>query len=148
LQAIGGVPMRNVRLDCGFADGQEVTAYYDPMIAKLIVWGTTRDEAIETMTRALRSYTFAGLKTNVRYLERILAVSAFKEGKTFTNFLVTHEHELNMPQASDYDVALALATYLFCSGPLGTGNLNRTGNPGKELTTVWENSLLNGFRSA
>lgn len=148
LQAIGGVPMRNVRLDCGFADGQEVTAYYDPMIAKLIVWGPTRDEAIETMQRALRTYTFAGLKTNVRYLERILDVAAFREGKTFTNFLVSHERDLGMPPASDDDVALAIGAYLLCSGQSGSGSLHRAASSGKDLSTVWESSLLNGFRSA
>lgn len=143
LQAIGGVPMRNVRLDCGFSDGQEVTAHYDPMIAKLIVWGPTRDEAIETMQRALGSYTFAGLKSNVRYLERILAVDAFRKGKTFTNFLVTHEDDLRMLETSDYDRALAMGVYLLCSG-----NPQRSSSPGKEPITVWGNSLLNGFRSA
>jgi 3-methylcrotonyl-CoA carboxylase alpha subunit len=148
LQSIGGVPMRNVRLDCGFADGQEVTAYYDPMIAKLIAWGPTRSEAIETMQRALRSYAFAGLKTNVRYLERILDVVDFKKGMTFTNFLVTHEQELSMPQASDYDCALAIGAYLLCSGSHGAGRVQQSSHAGKELSTVWGNSLLNGFRSA
>lgn len=149
LQFIGGVPMRNVRLDCGFADGQEVTAYYDPMIAKLIVWGESRHQAIKTMQRALRSYTFSGLKTNVRYLERILDVNAFREGMTFTNFLITHEQELDMRQTSEYDFALAIGAYLLCSGQSGPGSSQRLGSSsGNELSTVWENSMLNGFRSA
>ena len=138
--------MRNVRLDCGFADGQEVTAHYDPMIAKLIVWEATREEAIETMCRALRSYTFAGIKTNVKYLERILAVEAFKEGKTFTDFLIAHESELAALEANDSDLAVALGAYLLCVGNLERKQLD--GIAQEEQRTVWGGSLLNGFRSA
>ncbi|MBA2173986.1 acetyl-CoA carboxylase biotin carboxylase subunit [Halobacillus locisalis] len=65
----------------------EVTPFYDPMIAKLVVHANTRDEAIELMSRAIHSYEIEGIKTNLTMLKRIITHDRFKQGDTKTTFI-------------------------------------------------------------
>ena len=60
----------NVRVDSGVEEGDEITPFYDPMIAKLIVWDETRDGALARMRKALADYRVAGLTTNIDFLSR------------------------------------------------------------------------------
>jgi acetyl-CoA carboxylase biotin carboxylase subunit len=77
----------HIRLDAGFAEGNEVTINYDPMIAKLIVWGETRAAAIERMKGALRSYVIEGIKTNIPFLLQVLEDADFVAGVYDTHFV-------------------------------------------------------------
>jgi acetyl-CoA carboxylase biotin carboxylase subunit len=79
-----------VRLDSGYAEGNTVTPYYDPMIAKLIVSGATREEAIARSIGALKDFTIEGIKTNIPLHLRILESPAFREGRLDTKFLENH----------------------------------------------------------
>ncbi|WP_309894724.1 biotin carboxylase N-terminal domain-containing protein [Archangium sp.] len=79
-----------VRLDSGYAEGNTVTPNYDPMIAKLIVTGATRAEAIERSIRALESYRIEGIKTNIPLHLRILKDPVFQAGDLNTRFLEQH----------------------------------------------------------
>ena len=79
-----------VRLDSGYAEGNTVTPNYDPMIAKLIVSGATRAEAIERSIRALESYRIEGIKTNIPLHLRILKDPVFQAGDLNTRFLEQH----------------------------------------------------------
>lgn len=79
-----------VRLDSGYAEGNTVTPNYDPMIAKLIVSGATRAEAIERSIKALESYRIEGIKTNIPLHLRILRDPAFQAGQLDTRFLENH----------------------------------------------------------
>jgi acetyl-CoA carboxylase biotin carboxylase subunit len=79
-----------VRLDAGYEAGSIVTPHYDPLLAKLIVSGPTRDEAIERAQRALASFRIEGIKTNIPLHQRIVADAAFREGKLDTHFLEHH----------------------------------------------------------
>jgi acetyl-CoA carboxylase, biotin carboxylase subunit len=79
-----------VRVDSGYEEGNIVTPNYDPMIAKLIVEGATRDQAIDRSIAALRSYTVEGIKTNIPLHLRILEDPAFREGRLDTRFLEHH----------------------------------------------------------
>ncbi|MBN1207563.1 MAG: biotin carboxylase [Myxococcaceae bacterium] len=79
-----------VRLDSGYAEGNTVTPNYDPMIAKLIVSGATRAEAIERSIQALESFRVEGIKTNIPLHLRILRDPAFREGQLDTRFLENH----------------------------------------------------------
>jgi acetyl/propionyl-CoA carboxylase alpha subunit len=81
------------------------------MIAKVVTWGTTRNDAIATMQEALSRLTIDGVKNNGRYLQRILAHPAFAEGKTTTAFLTEHEKELLAPPSDTFEQALACAAY-------------------------------------
>ncbi|MFQ5681712.1 MAG: acetyl/propionyl/methylcrotonyl-CoA carboxylase subunit alpha [Candidatus Binatia bacterium] len=99
-----------VRNDCGVYEGAEVSIYYDPMIAKLIIWGENRVEAILRMRRALGEYQVRGIKTNVAFHQWILRHPRFMAGDLNTGF-IEDEHRM-MRQEEIYphkDIALASA---------------------------------------
>lgn len=79
-----------VRLDAGYGEGNTVTPNYDPMIAKLIVTGETRAQAIERSVTALQSFRIEGIKTNIPLHLRIVQDAAFQAGELDTNFLEHH----------------------------------------------------------
>ncbi len=76
-----------VRVDSAVFDGMEVTIYYDPMIAKLIVWGETRGQAILRMRRALREFKLLGIRTNLPFFLRLMDSPSFIAGRLDTAFL-------------------------------------------------------------
>ncbi|XP_038209344.1 methylcrotonoyl-CoA carboxylase subunit alpha, mitochondrial [Zerene cesonia] len=84
----------NVRVETGVRQGQEVSVHYDPMIAKLVVWGRDRNEALAKTQRKLSEYQVAGLETNVNFLLRLSSASAFASGDVHTAFIPEHEAEL------------------------------------------------------
>ena len=77
----------NVRVDTGAAPGSKVTVYYDPMIAKLIVWGESRPAAIATMQDALDQYEIEGVKTNLPFLRRLFADPDVQAGRVSTRWV-------------------------------------------------------------
>ncbi|MBK7862308.1 MAG: ATP-grasp domain-containing protein [Archangiaceae bacterium] len=79
-----------VRLDAGYAEGDTVTPNYDPMIAKLIISGQDRAEAISRADAALQQFTIEGIKHNIPLHLRIVRDPAFKEGALDTKFLEKH----------------------------------------------------------
>ena len=86
-----------VRVDDGIESGAAVSPYYDPMLAKVIVWGQDRAEAIRKLDRALRETVVLGVTTNIPYLRAILAHPAFVAGHTSTNFLAEHMPDWSPP---------------------------------------------------
>ena len=76
-----------VRVDSGVAEGDEVSVYYDPMIAKVIATAETRDLAIARLIAALRDCSIAGVETNLPFLISLLELRAFREGGIDTGFL-------------------------------------------------------------
>ena len=76
-----------IRVDSGVAEGGEVSPYYDPMIAKVIAYGKTRDDARRQLSSALRDSTLFGLVTNKTFLARICEHPVFAEGNATTAFL-------------------------------------------------------------
>jgi acetyl-CoA carboxylase biotin carboxylase subunit len=79
-----------VRLDSGYGEGNTVTPNYDPMIAKLIVSGDTRAQAIERSVKALQDFRIEGIKTNIPLHLRIVQDAAFRAGELDTHFLEHH----------------------------------------------------------
>ncbi|MEZ4871864.1 MAG: biotin carboxylase N-terminal domain-containing protein [Bdellovibrionales bacterium] len=75
------------RLEIGFAEGDEVTSFYDSMIAKIIVWDESRPRAIEKMKRTLRDTIVFGVKTNIPFLLEILSHYEFVDGTMTTQFI-------------------------------------------------------------
>ena len=88
---------RDIRVDTGFDEGDEITPHYDPMIAKLIVRGEDRADAIARGRRGLGATHIDGPATNLALLRAVLDHPAFIEGRTFTNFLDIHRQELLAP---------------------------------------------------
>jgi 3-methylcrotonyl-CoA carboxylase alpha subunit len=83
-----------LRVDTGLRQGDKVTFYYDPMIAKLITHAADRNGAIEHMMRALASFRVEGLATNIGFLRNIMKHPAFRAGDTPTGFVTAHQAEL------------------------------------------------------
>ncbi|MDF7661363.1 urea carboxylase [Erwiniaceae bacterium L1_54_6] len=77
----------DVRVDGWIATGTEVSAYYDPMVAKLIVHAATRDAALAKMQQALGATQLHGIASNLDYLRQIVATEAFRSGNVWTRFL-------------------------------------------------------------
>jgi acetyl-CoA carboxylase biotin carboxylase subunit len=77
----------HVRNETAVTSGSSVTPFYDPMIAKLIVKGQSRQAAIERMLQALESYKVEGIKTNIPMLKEVLSHPQFQAGNTTTNFV-------------------------------------------------------------
>lgn len=102
-----------VRVDAGFVAGDEVSAHYDPMIAKLIVQGPNRSVAISKMHAALEKYEIAGLITNVEFLKKVCATPAFMAGDVETGFINKHREELfaEIPIAPEVYAQAALGSF-------------------------------------
>jgi len=79
-----------LRMDSGYASGDEVGVHYDPMLAKLIAWGGTRAEATRRLRRAVEDAWAPGVVTNLPLLRQVLAHSAWEEGSLDTGFLPRH----------------------------------------------------------
>ena len=76
-----------VRLECGVAEGVEVTVHYDPLLAKLITTGATRDEAIARMSAALDAFVVEGVKTAIPFQRRVMESAAFRTGAVHTQMV-------------------------------------------------------------
>ena len=76
-----------VRVDSGIVEGGEVSVHYDPMLAKVIASGETRDQAIARISAALRAYPILGIRTNIPFVLRILDDARFRAGTIHTSFL-------------------------------------------------------------
>ncbi len=98
-----------VRVDTGVRAGDEISQFYDPMIAKLIVWGEDRREALRRLARALEQYRIVGVTTNVAFLQRLIAHRAFAEAELDTGLIARHHAELFPPAEPPSAVALAIA---------------------------------------
>jgi acetyl-CoA carboxylase, biotin carboxylase subunit len=76
-----------VRIECGVAEGVEVTVHYDPLLAKLITTGRTRDEAIARMSAALEGFVVEGVKTAIPFQRRVMESAAFRAGAVHTQMV-------------------------------------------------------------
>ena len=77
----------HVRVDTGVYEGGEVSIYYDPMIAKLITYGTTRNESIDRMQQALDEYYIRGVSHNISFLNAVFSHPRFRAGDLTTHFI-------------------------------------------------------------
>jgi len=100
--AVPGGP--GVRDDSGIYEGFTIPTYYDPMVSKLIVGAEDRPRALARMLRALREYRLTGVRTNLRYLERIVAHPDFARGAYDTHFIPRHQDELLKAEDGGPDV--------------------------------------------
>ena len=76
-----------IRVDDGVAEGGEVSMFYDPMIAKLISWAPTRDEAIDAQIDALDAFQLDGISDNIDFLSALLQHPRFRAGELTTGFI-------------------------------------------------------------
>ncbi|KAN0062743.1 hypothetical protein ACQY0O_004938 [Thecaphora frezii] len=102
-----------VRVDTGFGEGDEVSVHYDPMIAKLIVRGRDRDEALRTLVKALGEYQVVGPQTNLEFLKRLARHRSFRRGEVETGFIEKYATDLFPPPAAPSDAVLGQAALYF-----------------------------------
>lgn len=124
-----------LRIDSGVVEGDEVSAYYDPMIAKLIVWGETREIALGRLIAGLNQYRIGGVKTNIDFLRAIARQPQFQAVELSTRFIEYHQQQLFAASAElDLDYYATLATLAEASYEQQHSDRNQ----------VW--SQLQGFR--
>ncbi|WP_374497664.1 acetyl-CoA carboxylase biotin carboxylase subunit [Vogesella indigofera] len=98
----------HVRVDTGVLEGDTISPFYDPMIAKLIVWGETREAALQQLDAALAAYQVVGVTTNIRFLRRIAANPAFASGDVDTGLIARYHDSLLPAPAAPSSEQLAL----------------------------------------
>jgi 3-methylcrotonyl-CoA carboxylase alpha subunit len=94
-----------VRVDAGVVEGSDVPVFYDPMLAKLVVWAETRDAAIARMLTALQHYIVLGIATNLPFLQAIVQHPHFRSGNVHTGFLDHEGDTLRAQLTSDLPAA-------------------------------------------
>lgn len=98
-----------LRIDSGVTEGDAISAYYDPMIAKLIFWGEDRQNALRQFFQALNQYQIFGVTTNLPFLRRLASSADFCQEKFDTSYIDAHYGELTAPFDFPADKALTLA---------------------------------------
>ena len=119
-----------IRIDDGVAEGGEVSMFYDPMIAKLITWAPTRDEAADLQVQALDAFRIEGLAHNVDFLSAIMQHPRFRSGELTTGF-IAEEWPEGFHGAVPGPHALALLAAV--SGVLATADADRAQRIGGQL---------------
>ena len=131
----------NVRVDTGVTEGDEVSIYYDPMIAKLVVWDIDRDRALQRLTQALSEYRIAGLTTNIGFLYNLATSQAFKDGDVDTGYIDNHQQEIFRQRDADinYAAPLAGAAILTLRRQRALASANHSSEPNSpwHLTNSW-----------
>ncbi len=134
-----------IRVDSGVTSGDEITQFYDPLLAKLIVYGENRLTAIARLQQTLNATAALGVTTNLSLLQAIVAHPAYSAGQTYTSFLT--DHELLAPRtvdASHLTIALQAAGIyeLMTPGPAGQSIAPaRYANPWQTLG-AWRNGRV------
>ncbi|HUC72247.1 MAG TPA: acetyl-CoA carboxylase biotin carboxylase subunit [Stellaceae bacterium] len=119
------------RVDTGVRQGDAVTPFYDPMIAKIIAWGEDRPAAVGRLRRALAETAILGLRTNLGFLARVAAHPDFAAGAVDTGFIERHRQALLPQQGPAPDTALAAAVLsrLFARADAVRAKAVLTGDP-------------------
>ncbi|CRK91156.1 CLUMA_CG004841, isoform A [Clunio marinus] len=98
-----------VRVETGVKEGDEVTVHYDPMIAKLVVWGRDRTQALNSLIFRLSNYHITGLDTNVNFLINLARHDYFQKGDVHTGFIDQHFESLFPPTTVSNEVLVQAA---------------------------------------
>lgn len=114
-----------VRVDDGFEQGMEIPIYYDPMIAKLITYGKTREEAMDRMIRAIDEYHITGIKTTLAFGKFVMQHEAFRSGNFNTHFVSKYFNPERLKEEDPEEALIAaLAGAMFykkTTGPVTAG---------------------------
>jgi acetyl-CoA carboxylase, biotin carboxylase subunit len=136
-----------IRRDSGMYEGWSVPIDYDPLLAKLIGYGTDRQQTIGRLTRALNEYFVGGIKTNISLFRRILNDPDFHAGKLDTGFLDRLLGQERTNNASDLDKTVAaIAAGVFAV--LDSGSISANGTSSKTLTISGGSEAPSGWKRA
>lgn len=106
-----------IRVDAGVARGSEVSVYYDPMLAKLVICDETRTDAIDKTIWALKRFAVLGVTTNVEFLQCVISHPAFRAGDINTAFLEQHDLTTQMSERPHDDALVAACVALLNGQP-------------------------------
>ncbi len=132
-----------LRIDSGIRQGDSISPFYDPMIAKVIVHGPTRAAALQQLRTALASSDITGLHTNLKFLHRLASDSAFQAGDVDTGF-IERRHKQLFPAATavtPLHLALGLAALLYEFG-LSHSEVTPIAADPWDITDYWRNNDL------
>lgn len=125
-----------VRVDDSFEEGMEIPIHYDPMIAKLITFGNSREDAINRMIRAIDDYQISGIETTLQFGKYVMKHPAFLSGDFDTKFIEKHFNPEDLKPAYEHADVVAMA-----AGTLFGVNLSKTqgvaNDPGVEKESNW-----------
>ncbi|KAK4699562.1 hypothetical protein P7C70_g6698, partial [Phenoliferia sp. Uapishka_3] len=129
-----------VRMETGFGTGDEISVFYDPLIAKLIVHGSDRTEALRVLRKALDEYQVVGPHTNIEFLKSLAKHEAFIAGEVETGFIPKHHEALFAPSATASPSVLAQAGVFLALRDLSTSKQPES------QKTPWSSPALAGYR--
>lgn len=122
-----------VRVDDGYEQGMEIPIFYDPMIAKLVVWGKDREEAIDRLCRAIDEYKIKGIKTTLQFGKWAVRQPAFVAGQYDTNFISKYfkPEYLTVTNKDEAAVAAAFAGVVWEEGKQSMAQTLNSDGPSK-----------------
>jgi acetyl/propionyl-CoA carboxylase alpha subunit len=126
-----------IRVDTGVTSGDEISTYYDPMIAKIIVHGPDRPTAIRRLQTALRDTVVLGVRSNLLFLQAVLSHPVFEAGEATTRFVENHLSGWQPDSAVPVEVLIAAA--------LSKDQREKSGRTEKSPSSPW--LTLSGFRT-
>ena len=100
---------QHVRVDTGVLEGDVISSFYDPMIAKLIVFADDREQALSKLDTCLQDYHLEGINTNIDFLRKLTTLEDFAQAKLHTNIIEQHQDQLLGKNKFNFDTTLALA---------------------------------------
>ena len=98
-----------IRIDTGVCEGDEISPFYNPMIAKLIVWAPNREQALAKLDLALQDYHLDGIHINIDFLRRLATLDEFADAKLHTGIIEQTQTHLMAPASHDEAIVLAMA---------------------------------------
>lgn len=140
----------NVRIDTGYAEGEEVTNKFDPMIAKLIFYGMDRTDCLNLATAYIDQLSVSGFPTNIHLLKRIVEDADFRNKAATTHFLAERTDLYEWAEVSkEEQMALIAASLLFKGSsqndtPSQSDSLATASNT---FSSTWSNRAIGGFRN-
>ncbi|MBU0940497.1 MAG: acetyl-CoA carboxylase biotin carboxylase subunit [Bacteroidetes bacterium] len=96
-----------IRVDNGFEQGMDIPIYYDPMLAKLITYGDTREEAIEIMINAIDNYLVEGVQTTLPFGKYVMEHDAFRSGNFDTHFVKKYYNAASLQKEMEQEAEIA-----------------------------------------
>ena len=130
-----------LRCENGYRGGVKVSGRYDPMLAKIVAFGNTRDDAIALCLQALSRSLVIGVTSNRAFLMRVLDSKPFRDGKTSTDFIAKYKDSLLSTALSDPDIARLAAAHLLFNSKAAT-----TSGTIEAEHSAWTHGALAGWR--
>ncbi len=129
-----------VRIDTGIAQGDEISPFYDPMIAKLIVHDDNREQALSRLQHSLEQFHLAGFSTNIGFLHNLASHPTFKQGAPSTHFIAEQGDSLVAVNESLLQASQLIGAFAYLESLTNTQNAQSSASPWQQLTGFTLNS--------